>query len=246
MSKDVQASVVVGYDNKKGKYSPRNDETLIRLFDRKNETWWTSPEEGCRKVVFSFHPNKPVYIKKITIFNHGNTYPLVGGVIIKQSAGVDSVSVSGKDIKLQQRKEQELDLSESYYAQVLKAGSFDLYLLGCSQRMGKLEIEEINFEFSDAPPLKPEISVNDLMNKIKSIALHDRPGKAWHFADDENEPNKEKYLSHLMYYGMKGDKAAENMFMNYWPSATDLSEEVSELQSWYAETKPHKHQVINK
>jgi hypothetical protein len=238
LSKGVNAKVTVGYDNEHGHFALKDDAELGRMFDGKTDTYWTSETRGCRKVGFSVVLEKPTYLKKVKIIHHGKIFPTVGSMIVDQSTSEDTYTKSGRDVKLDLDTNQELDVGKEYYPSVLKGSVFSLFLLDCNHAGGKLEIAEIKFEFSDAPTMKPELTAKEIKTAVKALIKPNE--KSWNFADDENEPNKAKYLSHLMYYGLQGDAEAEKLFMSYIPHGTDLNEDQSEIESWYKEEKAAK------
>jgi hypothetical protein len=127
-------------------------------------------------------------------------------------------------------------MDSGYYLRTLAASEIILSTEGCDKKKGRLEIEEIQFEFSDRSTFKPEMTFTELKAKLKSTAVW-RTNYGWHFVDDENEPSKEKYLAHLMYYGLNGDAESERLFRGYSPSGADLSEDHSALEAWYDRTK---------
>jgi hypothetical protein len=241
LSKGVDATVTVGYDNEHGRFALKNDTDLGRMFDGKPETYWISETKGCQKVGFSIVKENPSYLKRVRIIHHGKIFPTVGSVIVDQTTSEDTYTKSGRDVKLDLSTNQELDVGEEYYPSVLKGRVFSLFLLDCNQAGGKLEIAEIKFEFSDTPTMKPVLTAKEIKTAVKALIKPN--AKSWNFADDEKEPNKEKYLSHLMYYGLRGDAEAENLFLSYIPHGTDLNEEQSEIESWYTDDKKSQHKV---
>jgi len=238
LSEGVGAIVSVGYDDEHGHFAFKEDANLGRMFDGKTDTYWTSETRGCHKVGISVVLEKPAYLKRVRIIHHGKIIPTVGSVIVDQSTSEDTYSESGSDVKLDLGMNQELDVSKEYYPAVLKGHVFTLFLLNCNQAGGRLEIAEIKFEFSDMPTMKPTLTAENIKAAVKAVARYRTPDRStWHFANDDNEPNKKKYLSHLMYYGLLGDEEADKIFKNYYPTSTDLSEEASDLQAWYEESK---------
>ena len=236
LSKDVKATVEVS----DGQGRPVADDTLVSLFDNNPATWWTSAAKNCEKVFFSIYADKPVYLKRVTLVNHGKTHPVAGGVILGCSRTADGDGIGGEETegKFIQNDAQVLDVSTDPYFQMLKGKSIGFWIKGCASGKGKFEISEIRFEFSRESNFTPEFNFGKLKSLIESVAEHKGVG-GWHFKDDYKEPNKRKYLAHLMYYGLRGDKEAEKLFNNYAPSGAELSEDFSDLQSWYYELKPH-------
>ncbi len=241
LSNKVEAKITVGYHDEKGEYHPVADRTLNSLFDKDNKTWWVSTDKGCGVTVFDLNFDGHQYIKKISIKHHGATLPLIGSVSTRESSGGNApmISASKNNIALGQDWTQILNLDGGYYLQTLAAGEVVLSTEGCNAQNGKLEIEEIEFEFSAKPTLKPEMTAAELKARLRSTAVWTAPF-GWHFLDDENEPYKEKYLAHLMYYGINGDSESESLFRGYSPSGADLSEEHSALESWYADMQRDK------
>lgn len=238
LSNKVEARVTVGYHDKKGEYHPVADSSLNKLFDKDNKTWWVSTDKGCGVTVFDLDFDRHQYIKKISVRHHGATLPLIGSISTRESSAENApmISASKSNIALGQDRMQILPLDGGFYLQTLAAGEIVLSTEGCSAKNGKLEIEEIEFEFSATPPLKPEMTAAELKARLRSTAVWNAPF-GWHFLDDENEPNKEKYLAHLMYYGINGDSESEKLFRGYSPSGADLSEDHSALESWYDEMR---------
>ena len=232
LSNNVKAHVTVGYHDADGTYYPIIDSKLGRLFDKDKATWWTSADDGCRVTAFNFVFDKPVYLKKIILVNHSDIVPLTGGSSIGESDSENAPFINGKDIALNLGKVQVLNMNESYYWHVLRAGELTLATEGCNVKHGKLEIEEIEFEFSDKPTINPDMTSAEVKAKLKSTAVWDG-SFSWHFVDDEKDANKEKYLAYLMYYGLSGDAESEKLFRGYHPSGADLSEDQSALKSWY-------------
>jgi len=245
LSGHVKARVSVGYHDADGSYYQKNDDTLGKLFDKDNRTWWTSSPDGCRVVVFNFVFDKPVFPKRIVLVHHGDTIPLIGGSSIGESDNENAPFVNGKDVTLERSKKQILDMNQSYYWHVFRAGEMTISTEGCNVKKGKLEIEEIEIEFSDKPTLNPEMSAAKLKSTLRSTAVWNAPF-SWHFVDDEKAPDKEKYLAYLMYYGLGGDTEAEDIFKGYHPSGADLSEDQSALESWYDDTKQGEKDVRRK
>lgn len=235
VSKGVGAIVKVGYDNDHGRFALKDDAELGLMFDGKTDTYWTSETRGCKKVGISVLLDKPAYLSKVKIIHHGKIFPMVGSVIVDQSTSEDTYTRSGRDVKLDLGPNQELDVGKEFYPSVLRGGVFSLFLLDCNHAGEKLEIAEIKFEFSDTPTMKPAMTAKEIKNAVKALMKPNE--KSWNFINDENDPNKEKYLSHLMYYGLRGDAEADKLFKSYIPHGTDLNEDQSEIESWYEEEK---------
>lgn len=234
VEKERNASVAVGYDEN-GRFKLKEDNYVSLLFDNKSDTWWTSEAIGCEKVGISVALEKPAYFKRVSIFHYGNVVPTIGSLTVVQSSNEDSHEVWSHSIILTEDKMQILNLDGEYYPLVLKGKVFILFLKQCNVAKGRLEISDIKFEFSDIPMIKPVLTAKEIKAAVKSLMSPN--DNSWHFLDDENDPSKEKYLSHLMYYGLLGDAEADMLFKSYYPSAVDLSEDQSTLKSWYKENK---------
>lgn len=230
----IKANIAIGYDEN-GRYKLKDDATVVRMFDNNNETWWTSDSSGCQKVGVSVYLDKPAYFKKATIFHHGKVVPLLGSLTVAQSASEDSFEVWSRNINLAKNSIQLLDFTGEYYPLVLRGGVFIIFLKECNVTNSKLEISEIKLEFSDLPTMKPQMTIQEVITNVKKLVWSN--DKKWNFVDDENDPSKKKYLSHLMYYGLMGDSEADRLFMAYNPHSTDLSEDLSAIESWYIDDK---------
>jgi hypothetical protein len=238
LSKGLNASVRVGYDDEHGNFALKEDANLGRMFDGKADSYWISEPKGCEKVGILMTLEKPAYLRNVRITYHGKVLPSIGVVTIDQSTSEDSHAVWSRHKRLSFGINQELNISDEYYPSVLRGRVLGLGLEQCNEFGGKLEIAEIKFEFSDTPTMRPELTKKEIKTAIRSLIKPN--SKSWNFADDDNEPNKEKYLSHLMYYGLLGDAEADELFMSYSPRGVDLSEDQSALESWYREDQAKK------
>jgi hypothetical protein len=236
--KDGQnAKITIGYSDKDN-FTPRDDYNLGLMFDGKNDTYWVSETTGCQVAVISITPEKSAYLRKVTVIYHGKIFPTEGSVGVTQSSDEDSRSFFGRTVKLANNANQELDVSKELYPSVLKAGVFSVALDFCGHDAEKLEIGEIRFEFSEKPTMRPTMTAREVKAAINSVIdYRTADHSSWQFRNEENEPNKEKYLAHLMYYGQLGNVDADKTFESYYPSHADLSEDASDLQSWYDESK---------
>lgn len=235
LPKGNAATVIVGYEDDNGNLMWKGDVNLSRVFDGNTNTYWASETSGCKQTVIQITLKNRAYLKNVSILYRGKVLPTIGSLSIDQSTDEDSRSMWTPDIDLPSTENQNIGIGSKYYLGVLKGKVIVVGLSKCNEVGGRLEIASMNLDLSDTPTMAPQMTAMEIKTAVKSLF---RPNeKDWHFIDDENDPNKEKYLAHLMYYGLHGDSKAEDLFESYHPPGADVSEDQSDLESWYEEDR---------
>ncbi len=209
------------------------DPGLHRMFDGNPDTYWTADSQGCKNIGFFVTLKKPAYVKKVEVHFRGKAVPTEGDLTIEQSTDEDAAEVWTHRQKLSPGNVKEISAQPNYYLGVLKAKVLIIGFSNCSVKGGSLAISDMDVKLSRTPTLVPVMTAKEVEKAVESLnPPEERKKNGWHFPDDENDPNKAKYLAHLMYYGLLGDRRALDLFNDYNPRDADAGEDYSAIASW--------------
>lgn len=239
LDRDTRAVVSVSYGYTGAQV---NDPSIERLFDSNTNTWWAAKDPECGVIRFNVTLEEPRYLMGVQLIFHGEILPETAGVALHYPGDEEDGGPVYFETQIEDNRQQTVDTAKQHYAHLLKAGSFRLDVMGCRPKVGKIEVSEIVFQISNQPTFRPELSASALIQQVKSLALYSSDG-FWKFSPegDGSERSvfalKDKYLSHLMYYGFSGNKEAEKLFLTYAPPGTASGEDASYMKSWYEKEK---------
>lgn len=239
LNQDTRATVSVRYG-----YSGVliGDSTIERMFDGNSASWWTAKDAQCDIIKFELNLETSKYLTGIRLAIHDGIFPKAAGIALHYPGDDEKGGPNYFETQFGNSQPKIVNIPEHHYARLLKAGSVRIDIMGCTPKNGKLEISEMTFQFSGLPTFNPEFSASAVLQTVKGLAEYSSDG-FWKFSGegDGSERNKfklrDKYLAHLMYYGLVGNQEAENLFLKYAPPGTASGEDISYMKSWYNKEK---------